>query len=806
MENQKKHFQMKSPSKFWLLSTGILLSLLVTSHPLAVKADENLAVTPPSQTEAVTNPTVNSSLAVSDSTTEGNTGSSQAEMQTKAATLIVSQASTAPNASSVSSSSTSSAQASSGEAGSNSSDISASLSSKSSTSKAPSVPLDSSKANVTIASSLSASGTIINPALTNGSIASQANGQDPVISSISATGSVANDITGPATLDGINITIKANNLVPNNFLTPDGLHWSANTEVIPITGQTTGQISTENFGQTDGPTIPATTYTMNAGDSGRITNVGRTLAGTNLDLIYKVISTDESSWQAPAESTSDCPIGLAFTGEQNIANSDGNSIVALYYGANNVNLNYQIVVHNTNFQIPVLASFITTDIDMAQGVKTNLANLLTVIPKTTNLATDSSGVIYDTTSPDTDLNGQASLPYGGYLGVGFLSNFDYDFYSPVLVRSGDSYQYSQGVRYDLFGSALQAHLTTQVRDIVYLNYYDADENNQLIVPQHQFIWFPNVSWNVPVSTFPHYQYGWQNQKTTRNIIHVGDYYHIQSTVTYAYYGTDGTYLGQESTSGLYNKPYSVSVPYNFGDYYIEGNKIRAGLYPKQDETLNVYYKYVPPIVYYNTSNPYATTYYANGYEYVPNYIPPVVYYTPTYDGYGYVGGYSYSSGYAYSSGGGNTNGGISNNGNSSQPYINHKGNYGRALPDMGDGDEDIGKDFVENYAISGWEYGLGKTLENVYDVTPLGVGIDFGSQLMNGESIEEAGVKTIAHKVISDVSMEAGAEAGADIGGELGTLGGPVGIVVGVGIGIAIGVLGSMIFDATYDWFKRRKW
>ncbi|MEG1486106.1 MAG: cell wall anchor protein, partial [Lactococcus sp.] len=83
MENQKNPFQMKSPSKFWLLSTGILLSLLVTSLPLAVKADENLAVTQTSQAEAVNNPTVNSSLAVSDSTTEGNTGSSQAEMQTK---------------------------------------------------------------------------------------------------------------------------------------------------------------------------------------------------------------------------------------------------------------------------------------------------------------------------------------------------------------------------------------------------------------------------------------------------------------------------------------------------------------------------------------------------------------------------------------------------------------------------------------------------------------------------------------------------------------------------------------------------
>ena len=660
MENQKKHFQMKSSSKFWLLSTGILLSLLVTSQPLAVKADENSAVTPPSQTEAVTNPTVNSSLAVSDSTTEGNTGSSQAEMQTKAATLIVSQASTAPNASSVSSSSTSSAQTSNVETSSNSSDISASLSSK-----APSVPLDSSKANVTIASSLSASGAIISPALTNGSIASQANGQDPVISTIEATGSVANDITGPATLDGINITIKANNLVPNNFLTPDGLHWSANTQVIPITGQVTGQISTENFGQTDGPTIPATTYTMNAGDSGRITNVGRTLAGMNLDLIYKVISTDESSWQAPAESTSDCPIGLAFTGEQNIANSDGNSIVALYYGANNVNLNYQIVVHNTNFQVPVLASFITTDIDMAQGVKTNLANLLTVIPKTTNLATDSSGVIYDTTSPDTDLNGQASLPYGGYLGVGFLSNFDYDFYSPSPVRSGNSYQYSQGVRYDLFGSALQAHLTTQVRDIVYLNYYDADENNQLIVPQHQFIWFPNVSWNVPASKFPHYAYGQESQHRNGNTIIVGDYYHIQSTVTYDYYGTDGTYLGQQSTTGLYNEPYSVNVPYRFGNYYIEGSTTRSGLYPKTDETLNVYYKYVPPIVYYNTSNPYATTYYANGYEYVPNYISPVIYYAPTYDDYD--GGYSYFGGNGYSAG-------------NSTPSASFSSGYGHSIP------------------------------------------------------------------------------------------------------------------------------
>ncbi|MFQ8930611.1 MAG: cell wall anchor protein [Lactococcus lactis] len=803
MENQKKHFQMKSSSKFWLLSTGILLSLLVTSLPLAVKADENLAVTPPSQTEAVTDPTVNSSLAVSDSTTEGNAGSSQAEVPTSQVSSSALEASSPTSQASL---------APSTEGSASSSGVSASMSSSSaptssSTSKAPSFPMDSSKANVTIASSLSASGTIINPALTNGSIASQANGQDPVISSISATGSVANDITGPATLDGINITIKANNLVPNNFLTPDGLLWSANTEVIPITGQTTGQISTENFGQTDGPTIPATTYTMNAGDSGRITNVGRTLAGTNLDLIYKVISTDESSWQVPAESTSDCPIGLAFTGEQNITNSDGNSIVALYYGANNVNLNYQIVVHNTNFQIPVLASFITTDIDMAQGVKTNLANLLTVIPKTTNLATDSSGVIYDTTSPDTDLNGQASLPYGGYLGVGFLSNFDYDFYSPAPVRSGDSYQYSQGVRYDLFGSALQAHLTTQVRDIVYLNYYDADENNQLIVPQHQFIWFPNVSWNVPASKFPHYAYGQESQHRNGNTIIVGDYYHIQSTVTYDYYGTDGIYLGQQSITGLYNKPYSVNVPYNFGNYYIEGSTTESGLYPKTDETLDVYYKYVPPIVYYNTSNPYATTYYANGYEYVPNYIAPVIYYAPTYDNYDYDGGYSYFGGNGYSSGGGYSN----SNGTYYPNYVPQSAYYSKEAQLVSEDNyngggsrngenwwSDEGRDQVFGLGAEKFaQWGL--MIGEESPVSPIvGPAITFGTELAKGKGIDDATAKSSAEL---GINLVVGGMATLAIAGTT-----ALAPAIAIGVAAFIVMRGISIgYDYLYDHRRKRK-
>ena len=47
------------------------------------------------------------------------------------------------------------------------------------------------------------------------------------------------------------------------------------------------------------------------------------------------------------------------------------------------------------------------------------------------------------------LDGVASLPYGGYLGAGFVSEFYYNYYAPAPERADDSYFFAQGVRYDL---------------------------------------------------------------------------------------------------------------------------------------------------------------------------------------------------------------------------------------------------------------------------------------------------------------------------------------------------------------------
>jgi hypothetical protein len=113
--------------------------------------------------------------------------------------------------------------------------------------------------------------------------------QDPQITDVKVTGSVNNDMTGSGVLDNLEITLNANNITPNNELTPDGLHWSDDTEVIPNAQSTaTGTISSSNFG-VDGPSKPATAYTINPGDGGRITNVGQTLSGISLDIFYTVI-------------------------------------------------------------------------------------------------------------------------------------------------------------------------------------------------------------------------------------------------------------------------------------------------------------------------------------------------------------------------------------------------------------------------------------------------------------------------------------------------------------------------------------
>ena len=181
------------------------------------------------------------------------------------------------------------------------------------------------------------------------------------------------------------------------------------------------------------------------------------------------------------------------------------------------------------------------------------------------------------------------------------------------------------------------------------------------------------------------------------------------------------------------------MPYRFGNYYIEGSTTQSGTYPKHDEILDVYYKYVPPIVYYNTSNPYATTYYANGYEYVPNYIAPVVYYAPTYGYYG--GGTSYSGDYGYSSGGGYSN----SNGTYYPNYVPQSAYYSKEAQLVNEDNHYGGGSSGNWLADEGRDQAIGAGVEKftnwslMLDDNPfVGPAVTFGTELAEGKGLEDA--------------------------------------------------------------------
>ena len=294
----------------------------------------------------------------------------------------------------------------------------------------------------------------------------------PSISGVSVSGDFNEGTRGPDYFKNIKIDLIGENLTDDNFLTEEGLRWTNKTEVELISGSEVGYLNrSSNFGS-ERPSVPVKMFSTDNGSSGRITYVGKTKSGIDLDLIWEIEDSDKDDWEANSGLNRHGSIrGIGFSGEQFFPNAIGNSISVLYNNANNISINYKIVKHSTMDENQVVLSFISSDIDTAQGVSTDLANLAELIPSTSNLVKDND-IIYDATPGTVGLNGSKDLPRGGYLGAGFLSAFNYTFYSPAPPRYGNSFNYSMAVRYALFGSSLQAKLETKVNQHIRVEYID----------------------------------------------------------------------------------------------------------------------------------------------------------------------------------------------------------------------------------------------------------------------------------------------------------------------------------------------
>lgn len=168
--------------------------------------------------------------------------------------------------------------------------------------------------------------------------------QAPKVVDTKVEGEPNADTAGVSVFDPVKITVNTDHFTNDNLLTPDGLGWTEDTAVVPIKGTKVGEINNQKYWGQNNPQEPVTAYSFNVGDSGRITNVGKTVSGLNLDLIYTVKETDADLWnQYSGLGRIKVPHGIAFTGEQYLANTNNNSIVVLYNGANSVHLEYRIV-------------------------------------------------------------------------------------------------------------------------------------------------------------------------------------------------------------------------------------------------------------------------------------------------------------------------------------------------------------------------------------------------------------------------------------------------------------------------------
>ena len=261
----------------------------------------------------------------------------------------------------------------------------------------------------------------------------------------------------------------------------------------------------------------------------------------------------------------------------------------LYTEANTLGLHYKIVKHGTLDEQPVILSFISTDIDAAQGVQTDLANIVELIPKESGLKKSTDGVIYDGVPKMMLLNGSSDLPKGGYLGAGFLSSFNYTFYSPAPPRFNNSYDYALGVRYDIFGSSLQADILTRITQHIRVKYVDS--SGKEFKKEEHYSGFTDKSYKVDSINIPKYRL----VNIDKNVIDKNNpiitfVYQPEHKVTLHFVDEQGTKV-QESKTFTVLEGQTISYTPNSMDGFITPNKLKQ--IAVKDVDYRFVYKKVP---------------------------------------------------------------------------------------------------------------------------------------------------------------------------------------------------------------------
>ena len=187
------------------------------------------------------------------------------------------------------------------------------------------------------------------------------------------------------------------------------------------------------------------------------------------------------------------------------------------------------------------------------------------------------------------LNGSSDLPKGGYLGAGFLSSFNYTFYSPAPPRFNNSYDYALGVRYDIFGSSLQADILTRITQRIRVKYVDS--SGKELKKEEHYSGFTDKSYKVDSINIPKYRL----VNIDKNVIDKNNpiitfIYQPEHKVTLHFVDEQGTKV-QESKTFTVLEGQTISYTPNSMDGFITPNKLKQ--IAVKDVDYQFVYKKVP---------------------------------------------------------------------------------------------------------------------------------------------------------------------------------------------------------------------
>ena len=231
---------------------------------------------------------------------------------------------------------------------------------------------------------------------------------------------------------------------------PTTIMWGPNTRVVVEKGSQIGTVDqlytgAGYWGRTNQPPNGTPLYSVNKGDTYRITNVGTLKDGTNLDLVLTIdLSSDNNTGGLH---------GIAFVNGDNVGSGSKmfkGTVTHLVTSSNFVRESVSYVKSGTNEKVEANTFTLWNDIDVRQGINELQSTNGAFLFPNSDLDVDGM-VVYAPWDDDVDGN---TTYRGSYMGLGRGSGFLLEYAYPYGGGKNSSGVYlpnAMGFRYDLLG-------------------------------------------------------------------------------------------------------------------------------------------------------------------------------------------------------------------------------------------------------------------------------------------------------------------------------------------------------------------